>query len=74
MSVEQKINIEIRLPVTREAFIASAKTAPIEAAKSLDGEIEAFDRLLASKGTDPLSNLERQMVREYLAYKILKAF
>jgi hypothetical protein len=65
--------IEIDIPISLEEFKELAAKEPSAAARSLDRELRHFDQHLMRNKMDPMTRFERQMVREYLGYKLVNS-
>ena len=63
--------VEIDLPVGVVEFKSLAKLNPVEAGKQLDAELRAFDNHLMRNRIEPMNRFERQMVREFIGYKLV---
>ena len=68
------LTIEISFPSTKEEFKEKVKDSPIAAAGLLDQELAAFDACLEKNNLAPMQRFEQQIVREYLAHKVLGDF
>ena len=63
--------ITVDLPITKDQFRDMVKKNPVTAAMYLENEILTFDAQLQRKGMDPLTRYERQILKEYLGFKIM---
>lgn len=68
---QHRVNIPIKLDVDKETFRQQAKSDPIEAAVSLEVELKDFDNWMMRRGMEQLSRIEKQIVREYLGFKLV---
>lgn len=66
---ETDILIKMTMPVA--SFRELAKNEPIKAAESLDLELKDFEGWMAQRGMEPLSRPERQILKEYLGFKLV---
>lgn len=65
-----EVQITISMNTDKEEFLSSAKDNPVAAAKSLAPELRRFDNWMMSKGMDPLTRIESQILKEYLGSKL----
>ena len=65
--------IDIDLPMKVGEFKALAKSDPVEAGQQLETELRAFDNHLMRNRIEPMGRFERQMVREFIGYKLVHA-
>jgi len=63
--------IEIETKVDRREFLELAKEDPKKAAEAIEPEIEKFNKEWMSSRGGPLSTFEHQILREYLAWKMI---
>jgi len=70
MSTKEE-QIAIQMNMDKESFCKVAKSKPIVAAESLEPELRHFEQWMLSRGMDPLSRLEKQIVKEYLGFKLV---
>lgn len=63
-------DILIKMNVTVAEFKRLAESEPIKAADSLEPELEDFEQWMRRRGMD-LTRVERQILREYLGFKIV---
>lgn len=66
-------SIPLTLPIGREQFIEQAKSDPVKAGQSLDEELRNFDTYLQQIGSGPMARHEREVLREYIAFKLIKS-
>jgi site-specific recombinase XerD len=66
------VEIKIKLNMTVDEFRALARVDKKMAASSLNAELESFDAYLESQKMDPMSNVERQIVREFLGWLLVR--
>jgi hypothetical protein len=69
--VHYEVPISIKMGVDEEGFKRQAATDPILAANHLDPELRVFEQWMMSRGMEPLTSVEKQIVREYLGYKLV---
>lgn len=69
----EKAKIEVVLPVTLEEWKRTAGMNMREAGSLLEEELRLFDRYLELHGMLDMNRLERQMVREYIGFKLANA-
>jgi hypothetical protein len=62
--------IKIELDPTIEEFREMAEKAPKTAGMTLDPELKAFSNSMMKRGLDPLTRIERAILREYLGWKL----
>lgn len=63
--------IEIDIPISADEFRELAAEKPVLAGQQLERELRHFDQHLMRSKMDPMTRYERQMVREYLGYKLV---
>jgi hypothetical protein len=66
-----KTHIEIEMTMDADSFREKAKSDPASAGLSLDPELRAFENWMLRRGMDPLSKVERAILREYLGSKLV---
>lgn len=62
--------ITINMEPTVDQFREAAETNPKKAAGALDPELKAFSNSMMKRGLDPLTRIERAILREYLGWKL----
>ena len=67
MKVEVKIGLNAD---SLEQWKEQVKKNPINAALALDAELDRFDEYLESQGMTALGKFERQILTEYLGWKL----
>jgi len=67
-----KVNVKIGVNAeSLDQWRQLAKDKPVEAGLRLDAELDRFDEYLESQGMTPLGRFERQIVTEYIGWKLV---
>jgi hypothetical protein len=66
---ETDILIKMSMPVAE--FRRLAEKEPVKAADSLDTELQDFEAWVMRRGMGRLTKVERQILREYLGFKLV---
>ena len=69
--IKTKETFSIEFYLKPEEFKEMARADPVAAAQHLDLEIQNFEDWMVNRNMDPLSRFENQILREYLAWKIV---
>ena len=68
---QHEVSILIGLDVDKETFRQQAKSDPVKAAAGLEAELKSFENWMVRQGMEQLSSVEKQIVREYLGFKLV---
>lgn len=71
--MSQHVSVSLELPIDREEFCRLAQKDPYSAGEMLAQEISEFDAWIVQLGMEPLTRLERQIVKEYIGFKLTRA-